>query len=333
MIATRARRINAAAATSLLQPPQQSRQRDRCVDKLRGLEVFVRIVDGGSLTAASEALEVSLPTVVRTLAALERRLGVRLLERTTRRQRLTDDGREYYLRCRQLLAELDAADEAMARRRSDPSGRVVVTASVPFGRWHVAPLVNGFLREYPRMRVELLLVDRLVDLVDEGVDLAIRLGELPDSSLITTAVGATRRVTCAAPDYLERRGTPTDPRQLSRHECLELIGSPIARSWEFRVDGRVRRVPISGPLAVNQLEAVLDACRSGLGLGRFLDYQVQDSIRRGRLRYVLREFEPAPIPVHLLQPRGRLVSQRVRRLIDWLAPRLRKSLAASRPGQ
>jgi DNA-binding transcriptional LysR family regulator len=204
------------------------------MDKLRAMETFVRIVDGGSLTAAAETLPASLPAVVRLLAALEAELDARLLNRTTRRIALTDEGREYYERCKRVLAgiggepevakrvlaEVDEAEAALSARRATPKGRLRVTAPVMFGRMHVAPVVRDFLAKHGAVQMELFLVDRVVDLLEEGVDAAVRIGRLPDSSLVAIRVGQTRRVVCASSAYLKRAGTPHSPSDLARHRCF-----------------------------------------------------------------------------------------------------------------
>jgi DNA-binding transcriptional LysR family regulator len=297
------------------------------MDKLRAMEIFVRIVDAGSLTAAAEGLGASLSAVVRGLAALESGLGVRLINRTTRRMALTDEGREYYAVCRRLLAELAEAEDALARRRRDPAGLLRLTAPATFGRLHVAPLVAGFLAAYPLMRVEMMLVDRTVDLLEEGLDLAVRVGRPADSVLAVTAVGETPRVVCAAPDYLARYGLPQTPEDLVRHRCVRFTGLSGAPDWEFVVNGKPLRLAPSGVLAVNQIDAALDACRRGLGCGLFLGYQAAADFKSGDLVRILQDFEPSPRPVSLLYPPARLLSPRVRAFIDFAAPRLRRSLA------
>jgi len=187
------------------------------MDKLRAMEVFVRIVDGGSLTAAAEALRTSLPSVVRTLAALEAELDVRLLNRTTRRIALTDEGREYCERCRRVLAEVDDAEASLSARRAAPKGRLRLSAPVMFGRLHVAPVATEFIVRHPAVKVDMLLLDRVVDLVEEGIDAGLRIGRLPDSSLVAIPVGHTRRVVCASPAYLTRAGTPKALADLGGH--------------------------------------------------------------------------------------------------------------------
>jgi DNA-binding transcriptional LysR family regulator len=293
------------------------------MDKLRAMATFVRIVDGGSLTAAAEALETSLPSVVRTLAALEAALGVRLLNRTTRRHSLTDEGREYYERCKRLLADVDDAEAALSARRRVPKGRLRVTASVLFGRLNIAPLVTEFLARHSAMEVELLLLDRVVDLVDEGIDVGVRIAHLPESTLIALPVGSTRRIVCAAPAYLRKAGTPRVPLDLGRHRCIAFSGLGQTHEWSFG-GARTERVAIRPVLTTNQVDAALDACAHGVGCGQFLSYQAQAALAAGTLKRVLTAFEPPPVPIHLVYPHARLLSANVRAFVDFALPRLRQ---------
>lgn len=299
------------------------------MDKLRAMETFVHIVEGGSLTAAAGALGTSLPSVVRQLAALESALDVRLLNRTTRRLALTDEGREYYERAKRLLADVEDAEAALSARRVEPRGRLRVTASVLFGRLHVAPAVNDFVAKHPAVRVELVLLDRSVDLIEEGLDVGIRIGELPDSSLVAVPVGATRRVVCASPGYLKRHGRPDSPEQLVGHRCVGFTGLSPDHEWRFSRAGRSLRLKVEPVLASNQIDVALEACREGLGLGQFLCYQVAPGLGSKALARVLGPFEPPASPVQVIYPGTRRLSANVRALVDWLAPRLRKSLAGS----
>jgi len=298
----------------------------RRMDKLRAMTIFVRIVEAGSLTAAAERLGTSLTSVVRSLAALERELGARLLNRTTRRAALTEEGRDYYERCRRLLAELEEAEAALSARQTEPAGRLALTAPVMFGRLHVAPILADFLAAHPKVRGELLLVDRVVDLVDEGIDLALRIGHLADSSLVALPVASTGRIVCASPEYLARHGTPSEPADLAAHRCILFTGLGQTNEWSFGGPGSGIRVAIDGVLATNHVDAAIDACVRGLGCGRFLAYQVDAHLADGRLRRILAPFEPPPFPVSLVYPQARLLSSRVRAFIDWAAPRLRERL-------
>jgi DNA-binding transcriptional LysR family regulator len=295
------------------------------MDKLRAMNAFVCIVDGGSLTAAADELQTSLPSVVRTLAALEGALGVRLLNRTTRRQSLTDEGREYYARCKRVLADVDEAEAALLARRTAPKGRLRMTASVMFGRLHVAPVVGEFLGRYPAIEVELLLLDRVVDLVDEGIDVGVRIAQLPESSLIAVPVGETRRVVCAAPAYLKRAGTPKMPRDLASHRCVAFSGLGQTHEWSFGCS-TPERVAVRPVFITNQIDAALDACLRGLGCAQFLCYQVQTALDAGKLKRLLATFEPAPMPIQLVYPHARLLSANVRAFVDFAMPRLRRQV-------
>lgn len=303
------------------------------MDKLRAMEIFVRIVEAGSLTAAAGVLDTSLTSVVRSLATLEAVLGTRLLNRTTRRIILTDEGREYFERCRRVLDEVEEAESALSARQATPAGRLVITAPVMFGRVHVGPVVTDFLAAHPAVHAELMLFDRVVNLLDEGVDVAIRIGHLSDSSLITVPLGTTNRVLCASPDYLRRAGRPDRPADLVQHQCLQFLGVVPGSEWEFSDGGndhKTTRVPIKGILSTNQIDIALDACVKGLGCGVFLAYQVREALAAGSLQRILQDFEPASIPVQVVYPHSRLLSTRVRSFVDWTVPRLRQRLTVER---
>jgi DNA-binding transcriptional LysR family regulator len=199
-----------------------------------------------------------------------------------------------------------------------------------FGRLHLAPLVARFLVEHPEMKVELLMLDRVVNLVEEGLDASLRIGSLADSSLVAIEVGRTRRVVCASPAFLKRHGIPRVPADLARHPCIRFTGL-ASGDWEFRSAGKPLRVRVGGPIATNQIDPAIDACQQGLGFGLFLCYQVNALERAGRLRYVLEGYGPEPIPISLVYPQARLVSGRLRAFIDWIVPRLRKRLASEGP--
>lgn len=286
------------------------------------MQVFVQIVESGSLTGAADALNVSLPSVVRSLAALERAVGVRLLNRTTRRSSLSDEGREYYERCRRVLSEVEAADAALSARRVEPKGRLRLTAPVMYGRMHVAPVVTEFAAKYPAVEVELLLLDRIVDLVEEGIDAAIRIARLPESSLVAIRVGETRRVLCAAPAYLRRAGTPQTPADLANHRCILFTGLTSDIEWSFGGEAPMR-VPIRPVLRTNQFDVALDAVLQGLGCGQFLCYQVEALMAKRKLQRILATFEPLPVPIQIVYPHARLLSPNVRAFVDIAVARLR----------
>ena len=287
------------------------------------MATFVRIVEKGSLTAAAAALDTSLPSVVRTLAALERELGVRLLNRTTRRIHLTDDGMQYLERCRAILAAVHESEAAFSSARAEPHGRLAVTASVLFGRRYVAPIVDDFLRRHPKVSAELLFVDRVVNMVEEGVDVAVRIGHLRDSSLIAVPVGRVRRVVCASPEYLRRRGTPREPQEVRAHACVRHTGLAPRSDWQFRNGRRTVAIALNAAISCNDIDSSLQACVSGHGLGQFLSYQTAPYRNDRRLRYVLEEYETEPLPVHVVYPQSRLVTGKVRVFVDECVRALR----------
>ena len=294
------------------------------MDKLAAMRAFVEIVDRGSLSAAAVTLGRSLPTMVRMLAALERSLGVVLLRRTTRRMSLTPEGRVYLERCRRILADVAETEDVVGATRAEPRGRLRVTAPVLFGQMHVVPVITTFLAAHPGVQIELLLVDRMLDLVEEGIDAAVRIARLPDSSAIAIAVGSMRRVVCASPALLRRVGTPRRPEALAARPCVRFHGLAPNAAWHFEDAGRPVVVPIEGPLTTNQSAAAVTACVAGLGFGLFLAYQVASEVAAGRLRVVLPGYEPPPLPVSLVHPEARLVFPRLRIFLDWMTRRLRR---------
>ncbi|MCA9619365.1 MAG: LysR family transcriptional regulator [Myxococcales bacterium] len=300
------------------------------MDKLAAMRTFVVIQDRGSLTAAAEALHKSLPTVVRTLAELERSLGVVLLRRTTRSMSLTEEGRLYLDRCRAILADVEEAEALMASGRREPHGRLRVTAPVLFGRMHVAPPVVDFVARHPHVEVQLLLLDRVVNLVEEGIDVAVRIGPLVDSALIATRLGDMRRVVVAAPKLLRRTKVPKHPRELAERDCVWVTGI-TGPDWRFREGGRLRNrgkersQPVRSRLSFNDAGAALDACIRGAGFGLFLAYQVAPAVKAKQLRIVLEPFELPPVPVSLLYPAARVLSASLRAFVDWMKAPLRAS--------
>lgn len=291
------------------------------------MATFVRIVEAGSLTAAAERLAMSPTSVVRTLSALEKSLGVRLLNRTTRRMALTDEGQEYFARCRHLLQDIEEAEAALLARQLRPAGRLVITAPVMFGRRHVGPAVTGFLRAFPEVRVELLLLDRVVGLIDEGVDLAVRIGPLPESSLVAIPIGFAHRVICASPDYLAAHGQPETPADLEKHRGIRITGSSLEADWQCQQAGRLIRVAMQQVLTSNHIDFAIDACLSGIGCGQFFAYQVREHLATGRLVRLLRAHELPPLPVNFAYPHARLLPSRVRAFVDRSAAPLRAALA------
>ncbi|AWK85478.1 LysR family transcriptional regulator [Azospirillum thermophilum] len=292
------------------------------MDRLDELQVFLAIVDEGSLAGAARKLQRSAPAVTRTLARLEEQIGVRLVERTTRRLAPTDAGRRLADHARRLLGDFEEAMRDVAGDMAMPRGTLRVTAPLMFGRMHVLPCVTGFLDEHPAVEVDLLLSDRNLDLIDEGLDVAVRIGTLAESGLIARRIGQVRRVLVASPAYLERRGTPRDPAELAGHDIIHFASRPQPREWRFRTPEGERTVRISPRLTVSQGDAALWAAREGRGITAALSYQVAEDVASGRLVRLLRSFDPAVRPVHLVFPSARLMPPRVRAFLDYATRRL-----------
>jgi DNA-binding transcriptional LysR family regulator len=293
------------------------------------MRVFVAVADAGSLSAAARHLAAPLPTVSRKVMALEEHVGIRLIARTTRRLALTEPGRRYLEACRRVLADLDEAERGLLGEHGAPRGELAVTAPAVFGRVHVLPVVVEFLRSFPQVDVRLLLLDRMVDLIDEGQDVAVRIGVLPDSSLIATRVGAIRRIVCASPAYLEGRGAPRAPEDLAHHDCISFTAVDRPDRWAFPAGRGERRVSIHPRLVVNAAEAAVDAAAAGLGITRVLSYQAARPIADGSLSLLLEDFEPPPMPVSLVHREARLPPAKVRSFVSFAATRLRQELGAA----
>jgi DNA-binding transcriptional LysR family regulator len=294
------------------------------MDKLAAMRVFVEIADRGSLTAAAVALGKAQPTMVRTLANLEASLGVRLLRRTTRRLSLTEAGHGYLARCRRILADIDEAELTLAAGDVSPAGHLRLTAPVTYGQTHVSLALFEFLKRYPDIDVELLLLDRVVNMLEEGIDLAVRIGHPADSSMIATPVGEMRRVVVASPEWLQQQGTPTHPTDLAQQACIRFLGLGGSNSWRFIDQGKEMQVTVDGPLVTNHALPAVAAVAAGLGCGMFLAYQVAPWVERGELQVVLQPFEPAPVPVSLVYTETRMMTQRLRVLVDFMRTTLRQ---------
>jgi DNA-binding transcriptional LysR family regulator len=299
------------------------------VDRLAAVKVFAAIADAGSLSAAGRRLGMPLTTVSRHLAALEDDVGVRLITRTTRDLALTEPGRHYLDSCHRILAELEAAERRLAGEQAEPQGVLSVTAPVVFGRLHVLPVVTEFLKAFPRVRLRLLQVDRVIDLIEEGLDLSVRIGMLPDSSLIATRLGSTGHVTCASPAYLAARGKPSSPAALSEHDCISFTALSAEDRWIYPAGKGKQRIAVRPRLIVNTAEAAIDAAEAGLGITRVLAYQIAKKVAAGSLRVILQDFQPEALPVSLLHREDRLPQAKVQSFVAFAAPRLR---AALKPG-
>lgn len=297
------------------------------MNRLESMSILVAVVDSGSLSAAARRLDMPLATVSRKVGELESHLKTRLLHRTTRQLSLTEAGSAYVAACRRILEEIGEAERAATGEYAAPRGELVVTAPVVFGRLHVVPVVADFLAHYPEIDVNLVLTDRVVHLMDEHADVAIRIGELPDSSQMATRVGTVRRVICASPAYLEKHGVPAGPHDLAGHECITFEVLASKRAWDFGSGKTELSVPVHSRLAVNTAEAAIEAAILGVGLTRVLSYQVADAVRDNALCVVLTAFESAPLPVNLVHKGQAPLPLKLRAFFDFVTPRLRTRIS------
>ena len=294
------------------------------MDRLDALTIFVAVAEQGSFVAAARRLGRSPAAVTRAVAALEDRLGTRLLNRTTRAMSLTDDGARHLDAARRLLGELEELEAGAAGEGGAPRGTLAVTAPVLFGRLHVLPVALDFLRDHPAVDLRLLLLDRVVSLVDEGLDVGVRLGRMPDSSLRAIAAGSIGRAVYASPDYLDRHGTPAAPPDLAGHTCIGFAdGATGLQRWSFGRDDAALTVGVRPRLAVNTAEAAVDAAVAGLGVTRVMTYQAAAMEEAGRLVRILRGHEPPSVPIQLVHPAGRHLPAKVRLFVDRAVAALR----------
>jgi DNA-binding transcriptional LysR family regulator len=297
------------------------------MNRLDSMSILIAVVDAGSLSAAARLLDMPLATVSRKVAELEAHLNTRLLHRSTRQLSLTEAGISYVAACRRILEEIGEAERAATGEYASPKGELLVTAPVAFGRLHVVPVVAEFLTQYPDISVNLLLTDRVVHLMDEHADAAIRIGELPDSMLMATRVGTVRRMVCASPGYLAAHGAPSRPQDLAGHACITFEVLASMRAWVFGSGKGELSVPVQSRLTVNTAEAAIAAATLGVGLIRVLSYQVADAVREQALRVVLEEFESAPLPVSLVHTGQAPLPLKLRAFLDFVTPRLRARTA------
>lgn len=292
------------------------------MDTLTGLRVFVKVVETGSFTAAAEALELSRAMVSKHVQTLEARLGVRLLQRSTRRVALTEAGSRYHARASAWLDDMETTEAELAQLTAEPRGTLRVSAPMSFGRVHVAPLLAEFLARYPGVRIDLALADRAVDLIEDGYDLAVRIGDLADSSLVCRRLAASRLLLCAAPDYLDRCGQPRHPAELSAHECLSYRLSDTPSEWSFTAaDGTQATVRIDGRVRADNGEALCEAAAAGLGIVLQPDFIAGPYLHAGRLLALLPEWGTREIGIHAVYPERRYLPARARRFVDFLAER------------
>lgn len=286
------------------------------MDRIDAMQAFVAVADLRGFAPAARKLGLSPSGVTRLIAALEDRLGARLLQRTTRKVALTDVGARYLERIRRILGDVEEAEDAVEGERTRPGGRLVVSAPVGFGRLHVSPVMSAYLMRYPEVSGELRLSDQMINLVEDGVDLAIRIGHLPDSSLVARHVGEMRRIVVASSGYLKARGEPKSPGAIASHETIQFGGTGASADWRFVERGEDIRIACTPRFTTNSSDAAIQYAEQDGGLTRVMAYQADASLKAGRLKIVLAKFEQPPLPIHIVYPTSRLLSAKVRSFID-----------------
>ena len=297
------------------------------MDRIEAMATLLAAVDGGSLSAASRKLGMPLATVSRKVSELEAHLGTRLVNRSTRQLTLTDAGRSYVAGCKRILEDIEEIERAAAGEYTAPRGDLVITAPIVFGRLHVLPVVTEFLSAYPEIDIRLALGDRVVNLHEDAVDVAVRIGALPDSSLIATRVGAIRQVVCGSPKYFAEKNMPQQPDDLRRHDIVTFDNLTSPQSWKFAVNGAIQSIALHSRLVVNTAEAAIDAATMSVGVTRVLSYQTTSGVNAGTLVLALEKFEPEPWPVSLVYAGQGLLPIKTRAFLDFIAPRLKARLA------
>jgi DNA-binding transcriptional LysR family regulator len=292
------------------------------MDQLQTMKVFVAVAEEQGFAPAARRLGMSPPAVTRAVAALEKRLGVKLLNRTTRYVRATEAGLRYLEDVRRILGEIEVADEAATGINAEPRGHLAITAPVLFGRMHVMPVIVDYLRRYPETTVSAVFLDRVVNLLEEGLDVGVRIGELPDTSMRALRVGSVRMVMVASPGYLEHNGRPGVPSDLLRHSIIASSAGSNFINWRFESVTGNQTLRIKPRLTVTNNDAAIEATREGFGITRLLSYQVAPHIADEELQPILEDYEPAPLPIHIVHREDRYASSRVRSLIDLIAERL-----------
>ncbi len=297
------------------------------MDRLEAMAILIEVIEAGSLSAASRKLGIPLPTVSRKIGDLEAHLRTRLLYRTTRQLSLTEAGATYVASCRRILEEVSEAERMATGEYASPKGHLVITAPIVFGRLHVVPVLAEFLAAFPQIDVRLNLTDRSIHLLEEHIDVAVRVGELPDSAQVAVNIGQLRLVTCASPGYLANRGAPKKPDDLQRHDCIGFEGLASSRAWSFPSRKGDVTVQITPRLVTNTAESALDAAVHDVGIARLLSYQVEAAVREKKLCVLLEKFEPPRLPVHLLHAGQQPVPLKLRAFMDFARPRLQERLA------
>lgn len=289
------------------------------MDQLKAMTVFINIVEQGSLTAAAEKMSCSTTSVVRTLAALEKQLGIRLINRNTRTISVTIEGHEYYGWSKHILNEMDTMTNIFQAKINQPSGSLKITAPITFGHQVVTPLVNAYLNEFNDMTIQLILTDRNVDLVQEHYDLAIRIGALPDSTFIATQIGTTQLLQCASPDFLKHH-LLQHPQDLAQCRCI--IFNDFGKKWKFLHQSKNFNVDVDPVLSTNQIAVAKSACLDGVGVAQFFHYQVAEQLKKGELIALFPDYQCAPVPINIVYPHSKLLSLRVKHFLTWFRQRV-----------
>lgn len=297
------------------------------MDRLEAMSVIVAVSETGSFSAASRRLKTPVATVSRTVAELESRLNAQLFQRSSRQTTLTEAGRSYIEACKRIIEQVDDAERAVSGEYRAPKGDLAVTSPWGLGHVHLMPIAVEFMQAYPEIALRLVLTDRVVNTVEENIDVSIRIGNLPDSSMIATRIGSVRFVLCASPGYLAARGHPKDPGELRDHDCISIDSVAPQRSWKFAKGGREAAVPIRSRLTVSDSEAAIEAAIAGAGITRVMSYKMEAARRAGDLVLMLEEFEQEPWPVHVLYAERKPMPVKLRAFLDWVTPRLKARLA------
>ena len=299
------------------------------MDRLHAIQTFVKVAECGGFAAASRDLAMSPPAVTRAVAMLEDHLGTRLFVRTTRSVRMTESGTRFLADSKRILLDLAEAEEAAVGSHASPAGELRITAPVLFGRMFVTPILADFLDCYPLVTCQTLFIDRFVNLIDEGLDAAIRIGELPDSSLTATRAGSVRRTVFASPAYIREHGLPAHPDELANHRLIQPIAATGGGDWQFQQNGKALTHRAQSRISMNTNDAVIELALNGWGISRLLSYQIAPYVADGRLQPILTDFETPPMPIHIVHQEGRMVSAKVRAFVDFMAERLRADSALS----
>jgi DNA-binding transcriptional LysR family regulator len=294
------------------------------MDRWQAMKVFVKVAETGSFAEASRQLHMSPPAVTRMISTLEDQIGVRLLMRTTRSVKMTEAGDRYFQDCRRILADVAHAEASAAGSHINPTGTLIVTASAMFGPMHVMPILLEYLERYPTVTARSLFVDRVVNIVEDGIDVAIRIGRLPMSGLSAVRVGCVRRVICGAPSYFEKHGVPQVPADLTHHWIIAPTAAWFSLEWYFGPE-RKNGITIRPRLLCNTNEGAIAAVEQGKGISRLLAYQIEPALRSGRLRTVLTDYDEPPMPVHVVHAGGRRPAAKVRTFVDLAVERLREN--------